>query len=115
MVQNCSSRCKCVSTYDTIPCRCVCSINNIELTLQNVTTTPNCCGNNIKINYVVSCSYQDNNCLNTTICKECSLTYLVPNCCCNCNINPVVTFDGLNVDQLCRKEIVVRANCNIKY
>lgn len=114
MVQNCSTS-KCVKTIDVIPCRCLCSLNNTELTLTGITTTPNCCGNNIKVNYTVSCSYQDNQCQNTTICKECSFTYLIPNCCCNCNLNPSATFDCLDVEQVSRNEIVVRAKCNIRY
>lgn len=114
-MQNCSSCNKCIKTIDVIPCRCVCSINNTELTLNGVSKTNNCCGTNFKIDYTISCSYQDNKCLNTTICKECSLTYLIPNNCCNCNINPCVMFDCLDVEQVANNMILVRAKCNIKY
>ena len=91
------------------------TINNTELTLNGVSKTNNCCGTNLKIDYTISCSYQDNKCLNTTICKECSLTYLIPNNCCNCNINPCVMFDCLDVEQIANNMILVRAKCNIKY
>jgi len=112
-VQGCSSYCKCIETIDSIPCRCVCRINNTELTQTGVTTTSNGCGNNIKIDYLVTLSYQDNRCLNTTICKECSINLCVPSCCCAAN-SYCATFDCLNVEQISRNEIVVRAKCNIK-
>jgi hypothetical protein len=111
---NCSKCNKCIKTIDIIPCRCVCSINNTELTLNGVTKTDNCCGINLKIDYTISCSYQDNKCQNTSICKECSLTYLIPNCC-NSNVNPVVNFECLDIEQISNNMILVKAKCNIVY
>ena len=75
-MQNSSSCNKCIKTIDVIPCRCVCSINNTELTLNGVSKTNNCC---------------------------------------NCNINPCVMFDCLDVEQIANNMILVRAKCNIKY
>lgn len=114
-MSNCSMNCKCITLVDVLPCRCVKQINNVNLTLKDITTSSNCCGNNIKINYQISISYQDNNCLTTSICKDSTLTYLLPNSCCSNCLNPSVKFDCLETEAVTRNNIYIKSNCIISY